>query len=98
MTEDSNWLDSSISEEFVPPSYVNRFEIVWANFDFLWSFHHVFKFPSELNRSELVKSEVSNLVMSPQLAKAISIILGDQIAKYESRFGTIEVDEESLKR
>lgn len=96
-----DWTSDLTQDERNPPKYVNSFEIFWSQWDFLYSFQHVFKLPGnpgEIEKVEMDRSLVSRMVMSPQHAKAFLEVLRAQVEKFENKYGEIVVSEEGLTR
>lgn len=78
-------------------TYVNRVEINSSVYDVLISFHQ--SSPIKDETGKIIgeeKSSETNIIMSPQHAKAFMKILGDQINWYEENFGEIDIEGREL--
>jgi hypothetical protein len=81
-----NQINIELSEEMAEGTYVNMFMIGHSNSEFIVDF---IKWMPGIPKAK-VKSRV---ILTPQHAKRLLRALQDNISKYESIFGTIEVKE-----
>lgn len=65
--------------------YANNAQVVTSYFDFQLSFGEVL----EASKEKLVTEDMITIKMSPQLAKRLRDILGEQVSQYEGKYGVI---------
>lgn len=79
-------LDIEISEEVADGTYSNFAIITHSNTEFVLDFIRLMP--------GVPKGKVkSRVILAPQHAKRLLMALGENLAKYESQFGEIELDE-----
>lgn len=58
----------------------------------------MFRIPAEPDKPNMSRIAVSRLAMSPQHAKALWLIMGQQVANFEEKYGEIAVADESVTK
>lgn len=85
-TEQPNQLNIELSEEIAEGQYSNLAIIAHSNAEFVLDFIRVLP--------GLPKAKVkSRIIMTPQHAKRLKLALEDNLLKFESHFGVIELTE-----
>lgn len=75
--------NSNISEDVINNYYVNSAEINGGVFDFYIKFKHMI--------DDTTAASSFNVVMSPQHAKSLLLVLSNSIKCYEDAFGEIQI-------
>jgi hypothetical protein len=87
-TLDKNLPVTKTATESTPSVYANNAEVTITTWDVRMKFGEIEK----ISESEISVAERVRVAMSPQHAKAFSVVLAEHIKKYEEAFGEIHVE------
>lgn len=95
MAQMGEWPLDSGQDVNSTPRYVNGFQVLWSQWDFMFSLHHVYSVAGADGSAQDGRVSVARLVMSPQHMKALLKVVQEQVGNYEKRFGVIPLLEET---
>lgn len=72
-----------------PEVYANAITVSSTFFDFTLSFKKEIVFETEGGKQEKEMEDVSFIRVSPQMAKALAVLLNNNISSYEEKYGPI---------